>query len=174
MKIQKSSIKPNPIYIKINKYMYSLLVSSIALVSALIVAVLRWLNTDVLTTFDVLYPIFALITLIYLIYTIATIRKRNLIDFIVAGILFISVLVITIQCFLHIYRPDTGNYYHELYYDFPWTLGFGTYDLVSLETMKYEFSGTVNLFDPTLISSLICFIVSIVMYIFEKKKEAKI
>lgn len=96
MKIQKSIIKPNPIYIKINKYRYSLLVSSIALVSALIVAVLGWLNTDVQTTFEVVYPIFALITLIYLIYTIATFRKRNLIDFIVAGILTISVLVITI------------------------------------------------------------------------------
>lgn len=121
-----------------------------------------------------LYPIFALITLIYLIYTIATIRKINIIDFIVAGILFISVLVITIQRFLYLYRPDTGNYYHELYYDFPGILGFRTYNLVSLETMEYEFSGTVNLFDSTLISSSICFIVSLVMYILEKKKEAKI
>lgn len=129
---------------------------------------------DVLTTFDVLYPIFALITLIYLIYTIATFIKRNIINFIVAGILFISVLVITIQCFLYLYRSDTGNYYHELYYDFPGILGFCTYDLVSLGAMEYEFSGTVNLYDPTLISSLICFIVSLVMYIFEKKKEAKI
>ena len=156
---------------KFNKSRFSLFVSSIALIATLIIAIIGWLNTDILYIFNVIYPIFAFITLIYFIYVIVTYKKRSYLDFIVLGIIFISVLAITIQCFVYFYRSMTGNYYYELYYDFPGLLKYCTYWLVSMEPINYELSSTIFLFDPTLIASFVCFCLSLIMYLIEKRKK---
>ena len=167
----RTTIKANYNINKFNKFRYSLLVSSIALTTTLIIAIIGWLNTNILYIFNIIYPLLAFITLIYFIYTVITYKKRNYLDFIIVAILFTSVIAITIQCFLYLYRPMTGNYYYNLYYDFPGTLRLCLYWLISMEPISYELTKTTYLFDPTLIASIICFSLSIVMYLIEKRKK---
>ena len=62
----KNTIKSSFPLKKYNKYRYSLLSSSIALITSLVIGIIGWLNTDVLFTFNTIYPIFLLITLIML------------------------------------------------------------------------------------------------------------
>lgn len=157
-----------------NRYGYALLVSSVALLLSFAVAVVGWTKKNVLFDFDTLYPAYAFLALVYLAYTAATHRKRNVLDWIIAAVLVASVTAITVQCVLYFYRPRTGNYYFELYYEFPGVLRYCTYFLVSQEKETYELNSTVYLFDPTLVASLICLAVSLVLYFMERKKGGKI
>ena len=100
----RTTIKANYNINKFNKFRYSLLVSSIALTTTLIIAIIGWLNTNILYIFNIIYPLLAFITLIYFIYTVITYKKRNYLDFIIVAILFTSVIAITIQCFLYLYK----------------------------------------------------------------------
>ena len=156
---------------KSNRFKFSLFVSSIAFVVTLIIAIIGWLTINVLYTFSVIYPILAFIVLVYLIYVIATHKKRNYLDYIVLGIIFVSIITLIVECFIYFYRPRTGDYYYELYYEFPGLLRFCTYWLTSMEPIRYELSKTTFLFDPTLIASFACFSLTLTMYLIEKKKN---
>lgn len=156
---------------KSNRFKFSLFVSFIAFVVTLIIAIIGWLTINVLYTFSVIYPILAFIALVYLIYLIVTHKKRNYLDYIVLGIIFVSIITIIAECFIYFYRPRTGDYYYELYYEFPGLLRYCTYWLASMEPIRYELSKTTFLFDPTLIASFICFSLTLTMYLIEKKKN---
>lgn len=117
---------------------------------------------DVLSVFGIMYPILMIVVFIYFLYTLITYKKRSFIDCIVILILFLAVLFITIQDFIYFYRPRTGDYYYSLYYDFPGILSFNKCWITSIEPLKYELTSTKILFDPTLITSIICIVISLI------------
>lgn len=147
-----------------NKSEFSLKISLIIFFYSLLMFLLGLFTQDILYSFGILYPILMILVIIIFIYTLVTHKKRNFIDYIVISVLFLSVLSITIQDFIYLYRPRTGDYYYSLYYNFPGILNFNKHWLVSVEPLKYELASTIVLFDPTLISSIVCIIISIVKY----------
>lgn len=140
---------------------YSLMLGMIAFVFCIIVSLIGLFVADVLSVYRVIYPIYLVITVGFLVFAISTYKKRNKLDFIITILIFLSVVVISIQCFMYFYRARTGNFYYSLNYQFPGILKFNTHTIASLEPLKYDISNTIILFDPTLITSLFCLIISI-------------
>ncbi len=140
---------------------FSIIISLIILVYSILIFFIGQFTPEALYSFGVLYPIFMILVIGIVVYTFITYRKRNAVDYIVITILFIAVLTITIQDFIYLYRARTGDFYYSLNYNFPGILKFNTHWLVSVEPLKYELKNTIILFDPTLISSVVCLIISI-------------
>ena len=116
-----------------NKSEFSLKISLIIFFYSLLMFLLGLFTQDILYSFGILYPILMILVIIIFIYTLVTHKKRNFIDYIVISVLFLSVLSITIQDFIYLYRPRTGDYYYSLYYNFPGILNFNKHWLVSVE-----------------------------------------
>ena len=157
---------------KINvPYRYSLILSVISFMSCLIVSILGWLISDVLSVYGVIYPILFVLAIVILVYTISTFKKRNKLDIAIATVLFLSVLSIFIQCVIYFYRARTGDFYYSLDYIFPGILNFNRHVLVSVEPLKYELASCITLFDPTLIISFISLITSVLYNIIKRRKN---
>lgn len=152
-------------------YRYSLILSVISFVSCLIVSILGWLISDVLSVYGVIYPILFLLAVVMLVYTISTFKKRNKLDIAIATVLFLSALSIFIQCVIYFYRARTGDFYYSLYYTFPGTLNFNRHTLVTVEPLEYELASSITLFDPTLIISVISLITSVLYNIIKRMKK---
>lgn len=143
---------------------FSLKISLIIFFYSTLMFLIGLFKHDVLYSFWILIPILLILVIIICVYTLLTHKKRSFIDYIVLSILFLAVLSITIQNFIYLYRPRTGDYYYSLNYNFPGILNFNKHWLVSVDPLKYELVSTMVLFDPTLISSIVCIIISIVKY----------
>lgn len=150
---------------------YSLVISFVFFLESLTIAMIGWPTPDVLYVFGVMYPILFLLALSMLIFTVVTFRRRNKLDYIISVVLFLAALSILIRCVMYFYRARTGNFYYSLFYSFPWILKFNRHMLVSTEPVKYKLESTVTLFDPTLIVSLLCLIVSAIFNVTEKRKR---
>ena len=152
-------------------YLYSIILSGFILLESFIIAILGIFITNVLNVFSVLYPLLFSTSLAFLILTIITFRKRNKLDFILSIVLFISTLVIFVQCVMYFYRVRTGNFYYSLFYIFPGILKFNRNELVSLEPLKYELTRTIVLFDPSFVISVMSFITSIIFKLIARRKK---
>ncbi len=150
---------------------YSLMLSTISFIFCIIVSLIGWLVADVLNVYGVIYPIYLVITLGFFIFAISTYKKRSKLDFTIIFLIFLSAVAISIQCFIYFYRARTGNFYYSLNYQFPGILKFNTHIITSLEPLKFRISNTIILFDPTLIISFVCLIISIYFDIIEGRKK---
>lgn len=156
---------------KVKKYRYSLVLSLVSFTICIVIALIGWLCGDVLDVYGVIYPLCLVAILIVLLFTIANYKKRNIVDFLIVTLIFLSVVIINIECFMFFYRARTGNFYYSLNYNFPGLLKFNKHELTSLEQFKYEISKTILLFDPTLIVSLITLIISVIFNVIERRKN---
>jgi len=154
-------------------YRYSLILSIISFVSCLVVSILGWLISDVLSVYGIIYPILFLFATAMLVYTILTFKKRNKLDAAIVIVLFLSALSIFIQCAIYFYRARTGDFYYSLNYTFPGLLNFNRHVLVSVEPLKYELASCITLFDPTLIISFISLITSVLYNIIKRRKNIR-
>ncbi len=152
-------------------YHYSIILSGFILLESFIIAILGIFITNVLSVLSVLYPLLFSTALAFLILTIITFRKRNKLDFILSIVLFISTLVIFVQCVMYFYRVRTGNFYYSLFYNFPGILQFNRNELVSIEPLKYELTKTIVLFDPSFVISAMSFIISIIFELIARRKK---
>lgn len=150
---------------------FSIVISLIIFSYSLLMFLIGLFIPDSLYVFGVLYPILMIIIIVISIYSLITNKKRTAIDYIITTILFVSVLSINIQDFIYFYRARTGDYFYSLYYNFPGLLEFNTHWLVSVEPLKYKIENTIILFDPTLLCSALCAVISMVKYILKKKEN---
>ena len=97
-----------------------------------------------------------------LAYVLITCLDRDLLDFIIVGILFASDLVICAQAFGYLYRYFAVFDYYYLDYNIPDLLGY------------YEIERIGFLFDPTLIVSALCVIATTVINLVKRNKTRKI
>ena len=149
------------IYGSKNQNLFSIIVSLIFFSYSFLIMLLGVFTPDVLYSYGVLYPLLLIISIIIIIYAIITHKQRCIKDYIIICIIFLAVLTINIQCFMYFYRIRTGDFYYSLYYEFPGILKFNTNWLVSIEPYKYEPKNTILLFDPILVSSVFCVILSL-------------
>lgn len=149
---------------------FSLISSLIVFAYAFVMFFVGQFVPDALYSFGVMYPLLLLLAIGIVVYACITHRERSAVDYIVLAILFAAVMAIAIQDFIYFYRARTGNYYYSLYYSFPGILRFNTHWLVSVEPLKYELADTIVLFDPTLLVSVVCLIISITEIVYRKRK----
>lgn len=157
------------LFIKNKCTIYSIVISSIIFLYSTIMTIIGLFKSDILYNYGDLYPILLLVTIVFVMYCVITHKKRSAMDCIITAILFVSVIIAVTQCFIYFYRIRTGDFYYSLYYNFPGVLKFNTHWIVSIEPLKYKIENTIMLFDPTLISSAFCVILSVVNNIFIKK-----
>ena len=117
---------------------------------------------NALTLWKVVYPILFVGAIGLLAYVLITCLDRDLLDFIIVGILFASVLVICAQAFGYLYRYFAVFDYYHLDYNIPDLLGY------------YEIERIGFLFDPTLIVSALCVIATTVINLVKRNKTRKI
>lgn len=109
-----------------------------------------------------------------MVYVIITHKKRKLVDFIICGVIFLSFAIIEIEALSFFYRARTGDIFYTLYYKIPGILNFNTHALITKDPICFDIMKTDSLFDPTLIITFICFIVSSVLFIIDKRKTKKL
>lgn len=149
---------------------FSIIISLIIFSFSIIIFLIGQFTPDCLYSFGVLYPILMFVIIVATVYAFLTHKNKSTIDCIIISILFLSVLTITIQDFIYLYRSRTGDYYYSLYYNFPGILNLNKHWLVSVEPLKYELASTIVLFDPTLICSAFCVVISMANNIFRRKQ----
>ena len=125
----------------LSAYNYSLIVSSVSFTFAIIVAIIGWLEQDVLGVFGIIYPLYFVISLGFLIYAVVTYKRRSKIDYLISIFVFIGSLVILIESLIYFYRIRTGDFYYTLDYDFPGLLSFNYYTLSSMVLNVKLFEG---------------------------------
>ena len=108
-----------------------------------------------------------------LAYVLITCSDRDLLDFIIVGILFASVLVICAQAFGYLYRYFAVFDYYHLDYNIS---GFMFLDLYRHTDLPgyYEIESIGFLFDPTLIVSALSVIATTVINLVKRNKTRKI
>ena len=151
---------------------YSTILSTNSFLFALIIMLIGCTTIDSIFIMGPLYPIYLLMTLGFLIYALVTYKRRNMFDFILASLLFLSTIIINIQTLDNIYRPNLGWKDYSLSYRFPGILYNNThiYEGPLYDTERIE---TAILFDPTLIISFICLITNFVLIILAKIKKPR-
>ncbi len=154
-----------------NQYKFIFIVSGIAFVACLILHLIGLFVGDVLDVYGVLYPICLLFSIGLMIYLISTHKKRRLLDYLVCIFIFLGSLFINFEAISYFYRARTGNFYYSLYYKFPGILIYDTHSLISQDPITFEITNTKYLFDPTLIIAFICFTITTILYIIDKRRK---
>ena len=155
------------------KSTFALLISLFYFIIESLKAFLGLFSFDLSLVFGVIDPILLIISIAFLIFLVVTYKKRTKVDFIIFGFLFLSIIIINIQCFGYFYRPTTGDYYYKLRYMFPGVLFSELYWLTSIESNLYELRHTTILFDSTFIISFLCLITSSIFYLKKRRKYAR-
>lgn len=152
---------------------FSIKISMLFFVLCLLVSLIGAFVPDVLDVSSVIYPFYLLLSTCLVVFVIFTSKKRNIIDFIITGLIFFSVLSISVQCIAFFYRARTGEFYYSLSYRFPGILEFKTNTLISQIGLRYKITKIVFLFDPTFIVSLVCLAIAIFSNVSHKSKVQK-
>lgn len=128
---------------------------------------------NALTLWQVVYPIIFVGAIGLLAYVLITCLDRDLLDFIIGGILFASVLIICTQAFGYLYRYFAIFDYYHLDYNIPDFMFLDLYRHTDLPGY-YEIERIDFLFDPTLIVSALCVIATTVINLVKRNKTQKI
>lgn len=152
---------------------FPLYVSIIVFAFSFIFSLVGQLMGNALTLWQVVYPIMFVGAISLLAYVLITCLDRNLLDFIIVGVLFASVLIICAQAFGYLYRYFTIFDYYHLDYIIPGFMFLGLYRHTDLPGY-YEIERIGFLFDPTLIVSALCVIATTVINLVKRNKTRKI
>ena len=152
---------------KTKKSIFALLLSLFSFLVEIIISFSAIFLDNLMITYGIIVATLLLIMILILTFMITTFKKRTLIDYIIFSLLLISIIVINIQSFIYFYRPFVDQVSYYLHYIFPGALIWKRY-------FDDVLNSSITLFDPTLITSFICLITSLVIYIIENKKEKKL
>lgn len=152
---------------------FPLYVSIIVFAFSFVFSLVGQLMGNALTLWQVVYPIMFDRAIGLLAYVLITCFDRDLLDFIIIGILFASVLIICAQAFGYLYRYFAVFDYYHLDYNIP---DFMFLDLYRHKDLPgyYEIERIGFLFDPTLIVSALCVIATTVINLVKRNKTRKI
>lgn len=152
---------------------FPLYVSIIVFAFSFVLSLVGQLMGNALTLWQVVYPILFVGAIGLLAYVLITCLNRDLLDFIIVGILFASVVIICAQAFGYLYRYFAVFDYYHLDYNIP---GFMFLDLYRHTDLPgyYEIERIGFLINPTLIVSALCVIATTVINLVKRNKTRKI
>lgn len=142
-------------------YTFSVFVSFTTFFYSLFFYFVDKITLIVFVGFQLLYLLLLVVILGFFVYCLMTHKKRNLIDYIVISILFVSILIFTVQDLIYLFQIKTGRVYYHANYIFIGIIKFEETIYLSENSNKSINTYSI-LFDPTLIMSFICVIASLI------------
>lgn len=152
---------------------FPLYVSIIVFAFSFVFSLVGQLMGNALTLWQVVYPIMFDGAIGLLAHVLITCFDRDLLDFIIIGILFASVLIICAQAFGYLYRYFAVFDHYHLDYNIPDFMFLDLYRHTDLPGY-YEIERIGFLFDPTLIVAALCVIATTVINLAKRNKTRKI